>query len=104
MDDREKIAKGIKFCKTSSTCVGCVYAEQMRPESHLNLECKLQDDVLEMLKEQEPVSVAGPDSYEEYWDREAICPDCGTHWMSYNENRERVTKYCPGCGRPVKLE
>lgn len=60
------------------------------------------EDAIAMLKEQEAVSVAGPNSYEEYWDREAICPDCGTHWMSYGEDGKRVTKYCPGCGRPVK--
>lgn len=59
---------------------------------------------LELLKEQEPVSVAGPDNYEEYWDREAICPDCGTHWMSYDKNGKRITKYCPGCGRLVKWQ
>lgn len=37
------------------------------------------DDALELLEEHEPVSVVGSNSYEEYWDREAICPDCGTH-------------------------
>lgn len=109
MLDRKKVIEGLKCCKPAwFTVENCV-------DEHCPYNCyghnattgcvdHLIDDVLELLKEQEPVSVAGPDNYEEYWDREAICPDCGTHWMSYDKNGKRITKYCPGCGRLVKWQ
>lgn len=99
MADREKVIKGLKIhTKPNSRCVGCPYPNNGLCGDQLYM------DALVLLKEQEPVSVAGPDNYEEYWDREAICPDCGTHWMSYDKNGKRITKYCPGCGRLVKWQ
>lgn len=100
MADREKVVKGLEYhlkeLSAGKTCFECPYWGD-NP-----CEIQLVADALTLLKEQEPVCVMGPDIYEEYWAREAICPDCGTHWMSFDKNGQRVTKYCPGCGRQVK--
>ena len=55
------------------------------------------DEILAMLKEQEPVPLIHSAGYEEYWDVENICPKCNAHWISLAEDH-----FCPQCGQAVK--
>ena len=94
MSNQEKVINGLKLLANWPD--GLIITDK---EKWIKPCCEM---AIALLKEQEPVSIVRSNSYEEYWDREAICPDCGTHWMSYDENEKRITKYCPGCGRKVK--
>ena len=40
---------------------------------------------------------------EEYYAPEYVCRKCKTHWMCFDENGLRFTRYCPGCGREVTV-
>ena len=90
MTDREKVIKAIEICYSGKhSCTECelFYVEDCND--------KLMRDVLELLKEQEPVNpqkmLDGSWSYER-------CGACG------NVLYERGFAYCPWCGRKVKWD
>ena len=94
MIDREKIIK--EFIDRISTC------SMIGDGFDVTINWKLADDILALLKEQEPVKAVadGEDSY--------MCNNCGTviGWTELDMSgiEEVKYKFCPECGRPVKWE
>jgi DNA-directed RNA polymerase subunit M/transcription elongation factor TFIIS len=89
--DREKVIKGIhQHCEGSmfDRCGECPYYEI----DHEPFVCRdmLLNDLKELLKEQEAVTVHDPGAY---------CPKCG--WMLYPEDHPH---HCGNCGQVVKWE
>ena len=98
MTDMEKVIKGLQYCFATANCDGCPYEIECKrisfktPEDH----CPILDDILALLKEQEPVkperAYSGGGST--WWN---VCGACKT---AINPN----DKYCHECGRAVKWE
>ena len=40
---------------------------------------------------------------EEYYGPELVCRKCKTRWMAFDENKIRLARYCPGCGKEVTV-
>ena len=99
MPDREKVIKGLECCLGTNDCdidprEDCPYKGMCLCAMALHLE------VLELLKEQEPVKAVadGEDSY--------MCNNCGTviGWAEWEPGgiEEVRYKFCPECGRQVQ--
>ncbi len=86
----EKIIKGIESCLSphDPNCDLCPY-------DSIDLRCraKLRNDVMTLLKEQEPVKAVRRVEETE-WN---VCSNCGSHIIS-------KWKWCPYCGRAVKWD
>lgn len=86
MPDREKVIKGLEYCeKYFNCCDKCPYWD-----GGTHCTADLAHDTLNLLKEQDAVTVHDPG---------AFCPKCG--WMLYPEDHP---KFCGNCGYPVKWE
>lgn len=108
MPDREKILKALKCCAGTDKGKTCIYKatandcpyEDLCREEDAYYECTkaLAVDVLELLKEQEPVlfKVTRQDKSYPFWD--SVCTGCGYKTMTV----KNYWKYCPVCGRKVK--
>ena len=97
--DREKVIKALEWCEENG-CIGCPYYTN---ETDTN-GCNINQDILELLKEQEPKPL-------DYIDNPytglsvAHCPSCGKFVeMFYNGFEEGETRYCPWCGQAVKWQ
>ena len=98
--DREKVIKGLQFCFATANCDGCPYEIERRkiplktPENH----CPILDDILALLKEQEPQKVINRYAN---WDFELIgnCPKCNAVLHEFDN-----AKACGVCGQAVKRE
>ena len=96
MVDREKVIKSLKIHVNWETdCIGCSYLED-GGKCIMNL----QNDALELLKEQEPVlfKVTRHDKSYPFWD--SVCTGCGYKTSTV----KNYWKYCPVCGRKVKWD
>lgn len=97
MPDREKVVKGLKHCKSTWMCNGCPYEDDSTDD------CKMYEDALALLREQEPVKPKKEDA----WPNMitvcgacgAVCGACGPQIPTPGEWRYN---YCPTCGRKVK--
>ena len=83
MPDREKVIERLEYC--AETRDGYVR------------DCI--NDVLELLKEQEPKPV-GLYGKDDWYGLVCVCPDCKAEWMGDESN----THFCPNCGRSVKWD
>lgn len=104
MADREKVIKALTECiflhenpDDEAGCLECPY----RPDEKGTCPTMIPflKDVLELLKEQEPVRVSQhwDDTYGDYAN---VC-ECGNHWISIDGS---LVNYCPGCGMAVRLD
>lgn len=114
MFDREKVIKAVecrknvhKRCGNPCEWTGnCVYAKCIRGndgEPYYPCYCddeRLFEDVLALLREQEPVQfkVTRQDKSYPFWD--SVCTGCGYKTSAVKD----YWKYCPVCGRKVKWE
>lgn len=101
MPDREKVIEGLKCCFENAKCDGCPYEMECRKilfktkENH----CPILDDILAILKEQEPVHPikqydGNPGDWASWW---YVCGNCERDIDCYD-------KFCRSCGRAVKWE
>lgn len=93
MIDMEKVIKGLQNCFATANCDGCPYEIECRKISFKTSEnhCPILDDVLDLLKEHEPVKPKYTPKSIYFWE----CGVCA-------EPFDRIANYCPKCGRPVK--
>lgn len=100
MPDLERALKGLECCLPphDPDCDLCPY-------DSIDLRCraKLRDDVMALLKAQEPI--APKPTTDDDW----ICGNCAESLVGYTtlDASGIVTyrfEYCPKCGRPVKWE
>ena len=100
MPDREKVIKGLECHKRAMygevdehglACNTCPYRD-MESTCRSTTEGQLIEDVLTLLKEQEPVK-----PYLNSWFKWSCGNSCGTDLFGFE-------KYCPYCGKPVKWE
>ena len=90
MHDMEKVFKGFEHCKEDNTCYGCPY--DIGSSKCIFL---FHDDILEVLKEQEPVEPRiQTGSGVSWW---YICGKC-------NAALNPKDAYCSRCGRKVKWD
>ena len=99
MTDREKILRGAECCKGEPSANGCPKECPYLPKRHLT--CGLDpflDDVIALLKEQEPVEPKKDDA----WPYPiSVCGACGTCLFKVGDYKPN---YCSECGRPVKWD
>ena len=99
MPDRDKVIKAIDICLGHGKCGDCGY-HASNCYTDQNCRGRMLRDVLDLLKEQEPVIATRSKEYEEYWDRKYTCSNCDMEWMTATED----PRYCPKCGRKVKWD
>lgn len=94
--DREKIFDALRNCITEPKCRDCPWEECERFDcKKANVPVNLLLDVLELLKEQEPVKPT--------WSQgKAYCGNCGQKLSRKCDGIER--RYCSFCGKEVKWE
>ena len=97
MPDREKVIEGLKCCFENAKCDGCPYEMECRKilfktkENH----CPILDDILAILKEQEPALPT--------WSQgKAYCGRCGQRLPRNMADKE--INYCGYCGQAVKWD
>ena len=105
MADREKVIKGLECCSdTEYDCAlqnDCPYGRNYGEECML----ELKKDVLELLKEQEPVAPYMDYDGQDVW----RCGSCGatlfhlSHTQA-DENEQNCVKFCRYCGKAVKWD
>lgn len=95
MADREKVVKGLEACRTLVHCKECPYAYDKRADDS-SCEAVLHNDVLELLKELEPVepmaTITANGIHHDF------CGKCG-RLLPIGQ-----AKYCSYCGQAVKWE
>lgn len=91
MADREKVMQALKLCAAGCDDTGCIYDEETNGTDFRCVDY-LTRDVLELLKEQEPVK---PKQHLVYTTKGWFCGAC-------DGRLNRLGKYCCFCGRPVK--
>jgi len=99
MNDKEKIIESLKSCHDQSECGKCNYRTRMEFPKCLEL---LHNDILTILKEQEPVE---PRFLHGDW----VCDRCSgiVCWYIANPTgyiEKNLAKYCPQCGQPIKWD
>lgn len=110
MIDRKKVVKGLECCFAAANCDGCPYEIERRkiplktPENH----CPILDDVLVLLKAQEPKQIIRKQGKQENSDGsidyfgEWYCPHCG---KLLNRGFDLPwVEFCYKCGGAVKWE
>lgn len=91
MADREKIIQAMEWCKENA-CKDCPY------DTHNNESCGISDDILDLLKEQEPIE---PISYMDGLVQRFACGKCGKHLLYATWGHDN---FCSKCGRAVKWD
>lgn len=91
MTNLEKVIKGLECLSNDEACCGfdCPYYD-------FNCEEKIAQDVLELLKEQEPAHV--DTIYSDDFGNVLLC-ECGCMWVGAANS---IMNYCPGCGKELK--
>lgn len=91
MIDRQKVIKALELCRDGRCHSGCPY-------NHINVGCRkhLDTDAMELLKEQEAVEPKIQTSHDGKGTWWYVCGMCNT---AINPN----DKFCPECGKKVKL-
>lgn len=94
MPDREKVLKALEHHKETAVCNGCPYEKDADTQGGY---CPVYDDVITLLKEQEPVEpVEVQDVHYPIRDPHRTigwkCGNCG-------EDINSAMNYCPECGR-----
>lgn len=98
MENREKVIKGLHYCKNPFLgCKDCPYFRES--DSKALCECKLKTDAFNMLKEQEPVKAIRVKGYVPPVQSiyKYKCENCESFMLSEQP-------FCAGCGRPVKWD
>ena len=100
MADRGKIVSGMECCVNGEHSE-CPYRDRDNDNGMLKCWNELMRGALELLKEQEPVTLIQAEKVESHrWEIVKIycCGNCGLEFNHYG------WKYCPYCGRKAKLD
>lgn len=107
MPDREKVIKGLEYCMGGCqvSCFKCPYRDigEIPPDCLDN--CRILQDAVELLKEQEAIKPYMDYDGQDVW----RCGKCGNSLMhpSYyesDEDQKNHIRYCSHCGRAVKWD
>lgn len=97
--DVKRVIAGLEYCMGGCqvSCFDCPYREIGQPSPDCLDNCGILNDVVELLKEQEPIRpilarIGNYDAINDY-----TCPVCGTDLY-------HLQKYCDECGRAVKWQ
>ena len=98
--DSEKVIKALRNCVVQNDvgCQGCPYFEDRKEYGYGWCTSVMAQDVLDLMKEQEPVK---PDSFMDGRVQRFACKKCGKHLLYAEWGRDN---YCSKCGQAVKWE